>query len=155
MRDVSNNSMTMESFVGEKRFRLGSGKLRLEMDGVRQRVLVGNILGRQSIEIDAEMNTIRIKSPSIIIDAHDIFIKGHTRFQDKVEVVDDLYSYKRLLVNEVNDSIPRVVTAPLDSESQNKSYQRRISTEKILSSETPFSLLGPSSAKHHVKSIGM
>ena len=111
LKEVGNNSITLESYHGEKRTRLGSGKVRVEVDGIRQRVLIGNETGIQRIEIDAETNTIRIKSPTITLDCHDMVVSGHTRFLNKVEVLDNLYSYRRFIVNEMNDNTPRVVTA--------------------------------------------
>ena len=110
VKEVGNNSITMESYEEEKKLRIGSGKSRIELDGVRDRTVLGNVMDSQFIEIDKETDSIRLKAPKIIIDADEIVIKGHTRFYNKVEVLDNLYSFKRLIVNELNDSLPRSVT---------------------------------------------
>jgi hypothetical protein len=111
MKEVGNNSITMESFQGEKKLRIGSGKSRVEIDGIRQRITIGDMAGSQLIEVDTETNTVRVKSPTVIIDSDSIKFKGDVTFYKKVEVLGNLYSYKRFIYNEINDSLPRVVTA--------------------------------------------
>lgn len=111
IKELGNNSIILESFEGERKLRIGSGKTRIELDGIRQRVIIGDQTGSQIIEIDNETNTVRIKSPTLIIDSNNIKIKGDTVFYKKVEVLGNLQSYKRLITNEVNDSLPRAVMA--------------------------------------------
>ena len=128
VKEVGNNSITMESYEKEKRLRIGSGKSRLELDGIRNRATLGNVTDGQRIEIDGDTQTIRIKSPQLIIDAEEIIFKGHTRFYNSVEVLGNLYSYRRFVVNELNDSLPRAVTtrkkeeAAADDSSNPESY---------------------------------
>ena len=109
LKETGNNSLTLESFQGEKRTRLGSGKSRVEIDGTRDRVIAGSLTGSQLIEVDNETQTIILKSPKIIIDANDIMIKGQTRFYNIVEVLDNLYSHKKFISNETSDHHPRLV----------------------------------------------
>lgn len=111
IKELGNNAITLESFEGERKLRIGSGKTRIELDGINQKVIIGNQTGSQLIEIDNETNTIRIKSPNLIIDSENIKVTGNTVFYKKVEVLGNLQSYKRLVVNEINDSLPRSVTA--------------------------------------------
>lgn len=110
VKEVGNNSITMESYEKEKRLRLGSGKSRVELDGIRDRTVLGNLIDSQFIEVDKDTDAIRIKAPKLIIDASEIIIKGNTRFYNCVQVLDNLYSYKRFIVNEMNDNMPRAVT---------------------------------------------
>lgn len=111
LKEVGNNTITLESFQGEKKARIGSGNSRVELDGVRDRVLVGSLTGNQLVEIDSMTGVVRVKSPTIILDTDNLIVKGNARFYKEVEVLGTLSSFKRLIKNEANDSTPRSIKA--------------------------------------------
>jgi hypothetical protein len=111
LKEVGNNTITLESFQGEKKARLSSGNSRVEIDGARNRVIVGDLTGSQLVEIDTTTGVVRVKSPTLVLDTDNLVVKGNARFYKGVEVLGNLSSYKRFICNEVNDSTPRSIKA--------------------------------------------
>ena len=110
VKEVGNNSITLESYEKEKRTRIGSGKSRMELDGTRNRSVLGNLIDGQCVEVCGDTKTVRIKALRIVLDAQEIVIRGNTRFYNNTHHLGNIFSYRRFVVNELNDSLPRVVT---------------------------------------------
>jgi hypothetical protein len=100
------NELRLETLSKVEKSKLISGSVEVELQGDIGRLVAGNIVGDQVLDIDSTTKMTRLRADKIIIDG-EVHFKGKVFFESNVEFYKLLYSHVRAIVNEINLDDPK------------------------------------------------
>jgi hypothetical protein len=103
------NEMVLETFSEHEKSSLKSGNMKVEVQGTIGRLVAGDVVADQVIDIDTKTGTIRLKADRILLDGS-LYVTGKTFFVNNTELYRLVYSHLRAILNEVNIDDPNDLT---------------------------------------------